>query len=66
MIFLGSIFVSGFGMATHLDSKIESKSDKSDAKFESLRSELLNAISNAQGERIKALEVMAAERKKYW
>ena len=57
----------------NLDGKIGSNSDKSDAKFESLRSELgsnrselLNAISNAQGERIKALEVAAAERKKYW
>ena len=80
MIFLGSIIVSALGIAynitgmaynldckiSNLDSKFDSKIDKSDAKFESLRSELLNAISNTQGERIKALEVAAAERKKYW
>ena len=77
MIFLGSILGSilgsaaailfaGLGMTYNLDSKIQSNSTKSDAKFESLRSELLNAFSNAQGERIRALEVAAAERKKYW
>ena len=50
----------------NLDGKIGSNADKSDAKFESLRSELLNAISNTQDERIRALEVAAAGRKKYW
>ena len=44
--------------------KIESNSDKSDAKFESLRSEILSAFSSMQGERIRALEVVAAQQKK--
>ena len=66
MIFLGSIlgsilgsavaiFAAGLGVTYHLDNKIGN-----------VRSEILTAISSAQVERIRALEVMAAERKKYW
>ena len=44
------------------DAKIESLNAKTDAKIESLRSELLTAFSNAQGERIRALEVLVATR----
>ena len=60
-------------IAAKSDAKFESLTVNSDAKFESLRSEmrsnrseLLNAFSNMQGERIRALEVAAAEQKKNW
>ena len=50
-----AILLAGLTVTYHLDTKIGN-----------FRSEILSAISNAQCERIRALEVMAAERKKYW
>ena len=54
----------------HLDSKLEadfarfdSKFDSNAAQYESLRSEILNAIANAHGERVRALEVAATRKK---
>ena len=67
----GSVLLTVSGAVYHLDSKIDSnaatlraENATNSVRFESFRSEILNAISSAQGERVRALEVEMAAIKK--